>query len=156
MALCSPRAVLVEIGASVAFVESALEPRVVALQRDHGVVHVLADTRQLGVGLKVSPAGLLGYPEEVGGEVFVLVLGVRAFVIALAGDQPGVVLVEAVGGVFEKDQAEDGVLVLRRVHVVVELVRGEPELGLEAEVGGRVGLASVRFTAGHSIVVSGE
>ena len=45
---------------------------------------------------------------------------------------------EGVGDVFEEDEAEDDVLVFRRVHVVAELVGGEPELGLEAEVGGAV------------------
>ena len=43
------------------------------------------------------------------------------------------VLLEGVGDVFEEDQAEDDVLVLRRVHVVAQLVGGEPELGLEAQ-----------------------
>ena len=33
----------------------------------------------------------------------------------------------------------DDVLVFRRVHVVAELIGREPELGLEAEVGGGVG-----------------
>gem|GEM_PF-3122194 len=48
------------------------------------------------------------------------------------------VLVEGVGDVFEEDEPEDHVLVFRRVHVVAELVGGEPELGLEAKVGGGV------------------
>jgi hypothetical protein len=93
---------------------------------------------ELGAGLEVRPAGLLGHPEDVGGEVLVLVLGVGPGVVALAGDELGVVLLEGVGDVLEEDQAEDDVLVLRRVHVVAELVGGEPELGLEAEVGAGV------------------
>ena len=32
--------------------------------------------------------------------------------------------------------AEHDVLVLGRIHVVAELVGGEPELGVEAEIGG--------------------
>jgi hypothetical protein len=44
------------------------------------------------------------------------------------------VFLEAVGDVFEKDEAEDDVLVFRRVHVVAELVGGEPELGFKSEV----------------------
>ena len=47
-------------------------------------------------------------------------------------------LLEGVGDVFEEDEAEDDVLVLSRIHVVAELVGGEPELGLEAEVGGGI------------------
>jgi hypothetical protein len=49
-----------------------------------------------------------------------------------------VVLLERVGDVLEEDKAEDDVLVLGRVHVAAEFVRGEPELGFEAEVGGGV------------------
>ena len=37
---------------------------------------------------------------------------------------------DGVGDVFEEDEAEDDVLVFRRVHVVAELVGGKPELGL--------------------------
>ncbi len=55
--------------------------------------------------------------------------------------------VEGVGDVFEEDEAEYDVLVFRRIHVVAELVGGEPELGLEAEVCGRI-FGSCGFT-GH-------
>jgi hypothetical protein len=41
-----------------------------------------------------------------------------------------------VSDVFQENQPEDDVLVFRRVHVVAELVGGEPELGLEADGGG--------------------
>jgi hypothetical protein len=78
-----------------------------------------------------------------------IVLGVGARVVALACDEPGVVLVEAVGDVFEEDEPEYDVLVFGRVYVVAQLVRGEPELGLESEVGRRVGLVSVGCAAGH-------
>ena len=80
----------------------------------------------------------LRHPEDVLGFVFVGVFGIGAGVVALAGEQLGAVFLEGVGDVFEEDQAEDDVLVFRRVHVVAELVGGEPELGLEAEVGGGV------------------
>ncbi len=78
---------------------------------------------------------------------------------------------EAVGDVFEEDQAEDDVFVLprfarptgslrlaisaslrfRRVHVVAQLVGGEPELGLEAEMGGGVGLGRCFADHGRGI-----
>ena len=90
----------------------------------------------LGAGLEVGPAGFLRHPEDVLGFVFVGVFGIRAGVVAFASDELGVVLLEGVGDVFEEDEAEDDVLVFRRVHVVAQLVGGEPELGLEAEVGG--------------------
>lgn len=78
------------------------------------------------------------------------------------------VLLEAVGNVFQEDDAEDDVVdgqlrvrpsgclrqsvslrsaVFRRVHVVAELVGGEPELRFEAEVGG--GFRSGRCFTGH-------
>ena len=85
----------------------------------------------LGTGLEVRPAGFLRHPEDVLGPVFVRVLGVGALVFALARNELGAVFLEGVGDVLEEDQAEDDVLVFRRVHVVAELVGGEPELGLE-------------------------
>ena len=45
-------------------------------------------------------------------------------------------ILEGIGDVLEEDEAEDDVLVFRRVHVVAQLVGGEPELGLEADCGG--------------------
>jgi hypothetical protein len=48
------------------------------------------------------------------------------------------VFLKGIGDVFEEDEAKDDMLVLGRVHVAAELVRGEPELGFEAEVGGGV------------------
>jgi hypothetical protein len=47
---------------------------------------------------------------------------------------------EGVGDVLEEDEAEDDVLVLGRIHVVAQGVGGGPELGFEAEVGGRIAL----------------
>jgi hypothetical protein len=131
-------AVLVERRAGIVFRENAFEARVVALDGDHGVVHDLADGGLLGAGLKVEPAGIGGHPEDVLGLVFVGVFGVRADVVAFAGEEFGAVFLEGIGDVFEEDEAEDDVLVLRRVHVIAELVGGEPELGLEAEIGGGV------------------
>jgi hypothetical protein len=63
---------------------------------------------------------------------------VGSLVVALTGEEFGAVFLEGIGDVFEEDEAEDDVLVFRRVHVVAELVGGEPEFGLEAEVGGGV------------------
>jgi hypothetical protein len=59
-------------------------------------------------------------------------------------------LFEAVGDVFEENQPEDDVLVLRSVHIVAEFVGGQPELGFKAKVSG----CRVRFLcfcgSGHS------
>lgn len=141
--------VFVEIGASVVLVERALEPRVVALDGVHGIVHILADGRQLGAALEVRPAGLLRDPENVLRPVLVRILRIGASVIAHSGEESGVVSLESVGDVFEEDQAEDDVLVFRRVHVVAELVGGEPELRLETEVGGAVFFGRGFFAGRH-------
>ncbi len=131
-------AMFIEGGAGVVLGEDAFEARIVALEGNHGVVDDLADGGLLGLGLEVGPAGFLGHPEDVFGLVLVLILGIGAGVIALPGGEAGVVFLEAIGDVFEEDEAEDDVLVLRRVHVVAELVGGEPELGFEAKGVGTV------------------
>ena len=66
----------------------------------------------------------------------------------LAGEELGVVFLEGVGDVFEEDQAEDDVLVFRRVHVVAKLVGHQPELLFKADGGGGVAFGS-SFGTGH-------
>ena len=134
--------VLVERGAGVVLGEHALEGApalalVRGLDGDHGVVHQPADGRLLGVGLEVAPARLRAEPRRR------FRRGIRPGprdlapgVVALAGEELGAVLLEGVGDVFEEDQAEDDVLVFGRVHVGAELVCREPELLLEADLGG--------------------
>ena len=131
-------AILVEVGAAVVLVQGALEAGVVPFEGDHGVVDELADGGELRIGLEEGPAGLFRDPEDIGGEVLVLVLGIGPGVFALSGDELGMVLLEAVGDVLQKDEAEDDVLVLGRVHVVAELIGGEPQFPLEADIGGGV------------------
>jgi len=43
-----------------------------------------------------------------------------------------------IGDVIEENEVDDDVFVFRRVHVIAELVCGEPEIGLESEVGAGV------------------
>jgi hypothetical protein len=57
----------------------------------------------LGLGLQVRPAGLLGHPEDVVGEVLVRILRVGA--LGLLGHQQGVPLLEGVGDVLEEQKA---------------------------------------------------
>jgi hypothetical protein len=45
---------------------------------------------------------------------------------------------ERIRDVLKKNEAENNVLVLSRIHVAAELVGGEPEFGFEADVGGAV------------------
>ncbi len=54
---------------------------------------------------------------------------------ALPGAE-SLVFFEAVRDVFEKDEAEEGVLALGCVHVAAEIVGREPELRFEAKIGG--------------------
>ena len=122
-------AMLVEGGAGVVLRQDAFEARVVALDRDHRVVDDLADGRLLGAVLEIGPARVGRDPEDVLGVVFVRIFGIGAGVVAFACDQLRVVFLEGVGDVFEEDEAEDDVLVFRRVHVAAQLVGGEPELG---------------------------
>ena len=159
-------AVFVEAWAGEIFRQDAFEARVVALDGDLGVVHGhgLADTWLLGPGLEVGPAGIGGHPEGVPGFVLLSAsaLPLRAAcgrlsrsarlvgvfrngpcVFSLYGQELGPVFLEGVGDVFEEDEPEDDVLVLSRIHVVPQLVRSEPELGLKADGGG--GVAGLRL-----------
>ncbi len=132
-------ALLVEAGSGVVLGEDPFETRVVALDGDHCVVHDLAYGGLLGARLKMRPTGLGGYPEDILGFVFVWVFGIRALVVALTGEELSAMFLERVGDVLDEDEAEDDVLVFCRVHVVAQLVGGEPELGLKADSGGRLG-----------------
>ena len=71
---------------------------------------------------------------DAGGPVLIRILRIGA--LSLRGFQFGVLGLKGVGDILEKDQAEDDVLVLGRVHVVAQGIGGDPELGLEAEVRG--------------------
>ena len=83
-----------------------------------------------GVGALITVAGLS--PVAVAYSLTVV-----AVVAVLAPrSQLGVLFLEGVRDVLEEDEAEDNVFVFRRVHVVAQLVGGEPELGLEAKIGG--------------------
>ena len=95
----------------------------------------------------MRPARFFRHPKNIGGEVFVFVFRVRTVELGLAFDQFGVLFIERIRDVLEEDEAEDDVLVFGRVHVVAQLVGGEPELGFKADVGGGVGFLAGRF--GH-------
>ena len=136
---------LVERRSGILLGQHTLERSVRRLDRQHRVVDQFADGRLLGVGLEVRPAGILRNPEDVLGRVFVLVLGVGI----LIRQQSLISSLEGVRDVFQEDQAEDDVLVFRRVHVVAELVGGSPELGFEAEVGGAGTRGRGGFRFGH-------
>jgi len=118
------------------FGEDAFEAGVVALDGEHGVVDNFADGGLFGGGFEVRPAGFLGDPEDVGGQVFVAVFGIGAFEFAGVGGEEGAAFFEGVGDVFEEDEAEDDVFVFGGVHVGAEFIGGLPEGRFEADGGG--------------------
>ncbi len=148
--MSSPQAVLIERGAGVLFREDAFQARVVALDRDHGVIDDLAYFRLLRAVLEIGPTRAGRNPEDVLGLVFVGVFRIGASVVAFAGEKRLVVFLKGIRDVFEEDEAEDDVLVFGRVHVGAELVGCEPKLGFETKIGGGVG--GFRRT-GHSRAV---
>ena len=128
------QALLVQPGMRVIFRQHALQRTVIALDGEHGVVHDLADGRQLGACEQGGPARLPRHPEDVLSPVFIGVFGIGA--LGGLSLEPRAPLLERVGDVLEEDQAEDDVLVLGRVHVAAQRVGGLPELIFETEVGG--------------------
>ena len=130
------QAVLVERRPAKILRQDSLEPRIVPLDGDHRLVDQLADRRLLGVVLQRLPASLGRHPENIVRAVLVRIFGIGPF--AHFGQQLLMPLFEGVGDVLEEDQPQHDVLVLGRIHVVAELVSGQPELGLEAEIGGGV------------------
>ena len=122
---------LVERRSGILLGQHTLERSVRRLDRQHRVVDQFADGRLLGVGLEVRPAGILRNPEDVLGRVFVLVLGVGI----LIRQQSLISSLEGVRDVFQEDQAEDDVLVFRRLQVLPEFVSRQEHVGLETQVG---------------------
>jgi hypothetical protein len=127
-------AVLIERRTGIFFREDTFQARVVALDRDHGVIDDLADLGLLCAVLEICPARARRNPEDVLGFVFILVFRIGPGFVK----QRGVFLFECVGDVFQEDEAENDVLVFGRVHVAAQLIRSEPELRFEAEIGGGV------------------
>jgi hypothetical protein len=133
-----------QLRAGVVLGQDAFEAPVLGLDGEHGLVDALADAGLLGGVLQVRPARGLGHPEDVLGAVFVRVFGA----VGVVREQLGAFGLEAVGDVLEEDQPEGDVLVVGRLHVAAQLVGGEPELGLEAEVGA-VGVGLLLGDLGH-------
>ena len=105
---------LVEGRTGVILGQHVLERRVVALDTGHRVVDELADGGLPRLGLEMTPAGFRRHPEDVLGPVFVLVFGVGA--LCLLTLEASVFFLESVGDIFQEDEAQDDVLVFRRVH----------------------------------------
>src|SRR5690606_14606168 len=126
---------LVQCRAGVVLGQHALERLVVFLDGAHGIVNQRADLGALGVSLQVRPAAFFGYPENVVGETFVLVLGgFGAFCQQLC-----MASFEGIGNVLEKDQAQGDVLVVAGLHAAAQFVGGFEQFGFKAKAGTAVG-----------------
>jgi len=90
------------------------------------------------------PAGFRRQPENIGGQIFIAVLGSLralrffleepfAFGIRKPEKQLFALFLEGIRNVFQEDEAEADVLALRSIHVPPHLVRGSPELGFKIQ-----------------------
>ena len=126
----------VETGAGEVLWQHALERGVVALDRAHRVIDQLADGRLRRHRLQIFPPRLRRHPKDTDGAILVRVFGVGAFCLLCV--EFGVLGLEGVGDVLEKNQTKDDVLVFGRIHVVAQTVGHLPELGFKAKIGGGV------------------
>src|SRR5581483_991826 len=120
-----PEALLIEAGTGVVLREDALEGRVVALDRRHGIVNELTNRRLRRHRLEVLPARLGRHPEDANRAVLVRIFRIGA--LRLLRQELFMLCLERVGDVLEKDQAEDDMLVLGCIHVVAERISRGPE-----------------------------
>ena len=124
---------LVEFGARVVLGQHAEKARVLLFQVEHRLIDQRADGR-LDAGrpaLQVIPARALRDPEDVVAEIEIAFVD-EVFLLRVGERLPAPFL-EAVGNIFEKDEAERDVLVFRGVHVTAQLVRRRPERRLEGQ-----------------------
>ena len=133
--LAEPR--LVQFRPGVVLGQDALEARVLGFEVEHRLVDQRADrrVRARGVALEEVPSSARRRPEDVVGDIEVALVGE----IALLRVGKGLLapLLEAVGYVFEKDQAKRDVLVFGGVHVAAQLVRRGPQRSLKRQSGCR-------------------
>jgi hypothetical protein len=111
-----PEPLLVEACAAEVFRQHALERWVVAFDRGHRVIDQCADGRLRCARLQLLPARFLRHPKDARCPVLVGIFGISA--LRFLGLKLNVLGLEGVRDVLEKDEAEDDVLVLGRVHVV--------------------------------------
>ena len=122
---------LVERGAGVVLGEHALERRVVALYAGHRLVDKLADGGLPGLGLEMCPARLGRHPEDVVGAVFIRVFRISALLFPFTFED-GVLLLEGIRDIFQKDEAKDDMLVFSGIHAAPQGVGHAPQVGLTA------------------------
>ena len=123
-----PRPLLVERRTGVFLGQHILQHRVVPLDPGHRLVDELPDGGLPRLRLEMAPARLARYPEDAHRPVLVRILWVST--LALLAYELGVPFLECIGDVLEEDQAQDDVLVLRRIHRAPQRVGHAPQLGL--------------------------
>jgi len=136
-----------QLGASIAFIQNALELGVFDFDQGQGIVDALADVGLLGVTANPLPASPFRHPEHVFREVVIAVVQLVGEHLGIAVVQEkAVVLIlktagqliaaglESIGDVLQKNQAEHDVLVLGSVHIGPQLVSGSPEGFLQVDV----------------------
>jgi len=129
----------VERGSSIVFRQDSFQARVVALDGNHRVIDNLPDGRLFRVILEIVPSRSGRHPEDIFGAVLIGIFGICACLVGFASYELRAMLFEAVGNIFEEDQAKNNVLVFRRIHVAAELISSEPKLSFEANVGRIIG-----------------
>lgn len=124
-------ALFVERRTGIILGQHALQGKFFALDRGHGLVYELPDGGLLSLSLQVRPARFSRHPEDVLRAVFVWVF--RSCTLGAFRLEPGGLLLEGKGDVFEKDEPEHGLLVLGSVHAAAQLIGHLPELGFVAD-----------------------
>lgn len=85
----------------------------------------------------MGPPCFFGHPEDPRGLVFVRIFRISPLFPLRV--KLSVLRLKRIRDVFQKDQAQDDVFVLCRVHVVAESIGHLPQLGLEAEIRASIG-----------------
>ena len=125
-----PQAALVQLRTGEVLGQDVLEALVLLFDGPHGLVNDCADLRRVGRCGDHAPPGILRHKEDVFGCVFVLVL---LETVALVY-QFLVLGLEAVGDVFQENQAKDDGFILRGVDIAPQHTGCVPDLFFKAKV----------------------
>ena len=109
--------------------QDAFKSRIIALDCRHSAIDRLADRRLLGLGLEPGPTCFRRHPEDIYRAVLVGIL--RIGTLGTFGKELGMMLLERVRDILEKDKAKDDMLIFGCVHTATQGVGRSPELGLE-------------------------
>jgi hypothetical protein len=111
--------------------QHAFEARVFGFEQQHRLVEQLADGR-LDAGsvlLDESPPRPVGHPEDVVADIKITLVDERR--LLGIGERAGAPLLETVRDVFQENEAERDVFVLRSVHIAAQFVSRGPQRRLK-------------------------